>query len=109
MLKYIKDKWRGKAMCFKRKKKQKTSENKGIKQSETYKKSNTKRKIENFCYRVVYDSERRMWAIKKDGAKRVIKRLPTKAEALSLAKELSETQNFNLTVHKKDGKFQKQA
>ena len=58
-------------------------------------------------YRVVYDKENRVWLIKKDGAKRVIASFPTKEDALARVKELCESQNLKVIVHKKDGKFQK--
>ena len=58
-------------------------------------------------YRVVYDKEAKIWRLKKDGAKRVIKNFDTKAEALEYAKRISEKNEMGLTVHKKDGKFQK--
>lgn len=58
-------------------------------------------------YRVLYDKDDRTWKIKKDGAKRVIASFPTKDEALKRVKELSETNDLNFIVHKKDGKFQK--
>ncbi len=58
-------------------------------------------------YRVLYDIDDRTWKIKKDGAKRVIASFPTKDEALKRVKELSETNDLNFIVHKKDGKFQK--
>lgn len=60
-------------------------------------------------YRVIYDISEKVWLIKKDGAKRVIRKVSTKAEATKIAKELSENQNLNLTIHKKDGKFQKKS
>lgn len=60
-------------------------------------------------YRVVYDSVEKVWLIKKDGAKRIIRKVATKAEATKVAKELSENQNLNLILHKKDGKFQKKS
>lgn len=58
-------------------------------------------------YRVLYNKEDRTWQIKKDGAKRVISSYPTKDEALKRVKELSESNDLNYIVHKKDGKFQK--
>ena len=58
-------------------------------------------------YRVLYNKEERTWQIKKDGAKRVISSFPTKDEALKGVKELSESNDLNYIVHKKDGKFQK--
>ncbi len=63
-----------------------------------------KRKI---SYRIMYDKETKTWEIRKDNAKRVIRRVKTKKEALEIAQELSKNQDLNLIVHKKDGKFQK--
>ena len=64
-----------------------------------------KRKI---SYRILYDKETKTWEVRKDQAKRVIRRVKTKKEALEIAQELCEKQELNLVVHKKDGKFQKQ-
>ena len=58
-------------------------------------------------YRVIYDKENKEWLIKKDGASRIIRRVKTKAEALELATQFAENQELNITVQKKDGKFQK--
>lgn len=58
-------------------------------------------------YRIMYDKETKTWEIRKDMAKRVIRRVKTKKEALEIAQELSKNQDLNLIVHKKDGKFQK--
>lgn len=58
-------------------------------------------------YRILYDRETKTWEIRKDNAKRVIRRVKTKKEALEIAQELSKNQELNLVVHKKDGKFQK--
>ena len=58
-------------------------------------------------YRLVYDKENKEWVIKKENAKRAIRRVKTKEEALKIAKRLSENQDANLVVHKKNGKFQK--
>ena len=58
-------------------------------------------------YRLVYDKEAKEWVIKKENATRAIRRVKTKEEALKIAKQLSENQDANLVVHKKDGKFQK--
>ncbi len=58
-------------------------------------------------YRISYDKEQRMWLIKKDGAKRVIRKTATKTEAVEIAKRMCNNQDLNLVVHKKDGKFQK--
>ena len=58
-------------------------------------------------YRVIYDKETITWEVRKDGAKRVIRRVKTKEEALKIAKELSRSHETALVVHKRDGKFQK--
>ena len=78
------------------------------------KSSNAKKQISKTAtkksiYRVVYDKDARVWVNKKDGAKRNIASFPTKDEALARVKELSESQDLNFVVHKKDGKFQKKA
>ena len=49
------------------------------------------------------------WVIKKDGASRATKRVATKEEALKIAKQLSVSHDANVSVHKKDGKFQKKS
>ncbi len=64
-------------------------------------------KAKKALYRVVYDKEDRLWKITKDGAKRTIASFATKDEALKRVKELSESNELNFVVHKKDGKFQK--
>ena len=66
------------------------------------------KKREDTRYRVIFDKETKTWIIKKDGAKRTIRRVRTKEEALKIAKELSKSQDKAVVVHKKDGKFQKQ-
>ena len=58
-------------------------------------------------YRVIYNKETKVWNIKKDGAKRIIDSRATKEEALKRVKELSDSQDANFVVYKKDGKFQK--
>ncbi len=77
--------------------------------SSNAKKQTSKTATKKSIYRVVYDKDARVWVIKKDGAKRNIASFPTKDEALSRVKELSESQDLNFVVHKKDGKFQKKA
>lgn len=64
--------------------------------------------VETGVYRVVYDKENYEWVIRKNTSSRAIRRVKTKVEALEIAKHLSNTQDAALTVHKKDGKFQKQ-
>ena len=60
-------------------------------------------------YRVTYDKARQNWVVKMDGATRASKRCATKEEALKIAKELAKKKDSKLSVHKKDGKFQKKA
>lgn len=64
-------------------------------------------KPKTISYRIMYDKETKTWEVRKDQAKRVIRRTKTKKEALEYAQELSQKQELNLVVHKKDGKFQK--
>ena len=70
-------------------------------------KNATPTKRRTISYRILYDRETRTWEVRKDNAKRVIRRVRTKREALEIAQELSQKQDLNLVVHKKDGKFQK--
>ncbi len=58
-------------------------------------------------YMVTYDKEAKQWVVKKTGATRASKRCKTKKEAMEVAEKLAESQDLNLTVKKKDGKFQK--
>lgn len=64
-------------------------------------------KRKTISYRILYDKETKTWEVRKDNAKRVIRRVKTKKEALEIAQELCQKQDLNLVVHKKDGKFQK--
>ena len=64
-------------------------------------------KRNNSRYRVSFDRETSTWIVKKSDNQRVTRRVKTKKEALEIAKELCKHQDMNLTVHKKDGKFQK--
>ena len=66
------------------------------------------KKLDNETYRVVYDKEQRNWIVKIDGGQRASKRCATKAEALEVAKSLAKKKDADLSVHKKNGKFQKQ-
>ena len=59
-------------------------------------------------YTVKFDKEKNDWVILKSGSERAIRRCKTKEEALKVAKTLSENSDVPLTVHKKNGKFQKQ-
>ncbi len=58
-------------------------------------------------YMVTYDKEHKDWVVKKTGAARASKRCKTKKEAMEVAEKLAETQELNISVKKKDGKFQK--
>ena len=77
---------------------QKKEEPENVEQEKVEKKS---------VYRVIYNKETKVWNIKKDGAKRIIDSRATKEEALKRVKELSDSQDANFVVYKKDGKFQK--
>ena len=58
-------------------------------------------------YTVIYNKDDRLWHITKSGAKRVIAKRVTKAEAMEKVKDLCENNEMNYVVRKKDGKFQK--
>lgn len=64
-------------------------------------------KPENETYRVVYDKEQKNWIVRIDGGQRASKRCATKEEALKVAKDLAKKKDADLSVHKKNGKFQK--
>ena len=86
------------------------------KQKDNQKEQNAKKDNKNLeksvdesqTYRIVYDKEQREWIVKIDGSKRASRRCKTKAEALEVAKELAKKKDADLSVHKKNGKFQKQ-
>ena len=56
----------------------------------------------------MYDKEQRNWIVKIDGGQKASRRCNTKAEAEKIAKDLAKKKDANLSVHKKNGKFQKQ-
>ena len=58
-------------------------------------------------YMVTYDKENKDWVVRKTGSQRASKRCKTKKEAMEVAERLAESQDLNLSVKKKDGKFQK--
>ena len=72
------------------------------------KKEEKEEKDENVKYRVVYDKEQKNWIVRIDGGERASKRCATKEEALKVAKDLAKKKDADLSVHKKNGKFQKQ-
>jgi hypothetical protein len=60
-------------------------------------------------YRITYDKDKNKWIVKGDGAQRALASYNTKAEAEARVNELlSRNKNARKSVHKKDGKFQKQ-
>lgn len=67
----------------------------------------TEEKTRKAIYRVAYTKEDKKWHITKDGASRIIASFNTKAEAMQKVKTLSENQDLNFVVKKKNGKFQK--
>lgn len=66
-----------------------------------------KEKDINETYRVVYDKEQKNWIVRIDGGQRASRRCATKEEALKVAKDLAKKKDADLSVHKKNGKFQK--
>lgn len=83
-----------------------TKEQKQVEQSETEQVSDEeKAKLQK--YMVTYDKEQDVWVIKKTGAKRASKLCKTKKEAMEVVKKLADNQDLNISVKKKDGKFQK--
>lgn len=63
----------------------------------------------NQKYMVTYNKEEKSWIVRKTGNARITRRCATKQEALDIAKQLSKNQELNLTVQKRDGKFQKKS
>ena len=47
------------------------------------------------------------WDIKKAGGEKSIKHLPTKEEAVNIAREISKNQGTELVIHGKKGKIQR--
>ena len=58
-------------------------------------------------YMVTYDKASKEWIVRKTGAQRASKRCRTKKQAVKVAEHLATTQDLNITVKKKNGKFQK--
>lgn len=61
----------------------------------------------NIKFIVLYDRIKDSWVIKRSGSDRVVRRVDTKEEAMSVARTLCKKHDASLVVHKKDGKFQK--
>lgn len=76
-------------------------------EAEDVAKEDTEVKVKNQKYMVTYDKERKDWVIKKTGGARASKRCKTKKEAMEIVERLAENQELNVSVKKKDGKFQK--
>ena len=70
-------------------------------------KQEVQEKTKKPIYTIIYNKDDRLWHITKSGAKRVIAKRVTKAEAMEKVKELCENNDMNFVVRKKDGKFQK--
>ncbi len=58
-------------------------------------------------YSVSYDKDKKDWVVKKAGSERATKRCKTKKEAMETIEKLSAHNEINISVKKKDGKFQK--
>lgn len=77
-------------------------ENKEEPKEEKISKTSTKAK-----YSVSYDKDKKDWVVKKAGSERATKRCKTKKEAMETIEKLSSHNEINISVKKKDGKFQK--
>ena len=64
-------------------------------------------KVRSQKYMVTYDKERKDWVVKKTGAQKASKRCKTKKEAMEVVTRLADNQELNISVKKKNGKFQK--
>lgn len=62
----------------------------------------------NAKFIVLYDRGKDSWVIKRAGSDRVVRRVDTKEEAMTVARMLCKKYDASLVVHKKDGKFQRQ-
>lgn len=58
-------------------------------------------------YMVSYDEDKKDWVVKREGGKRATKRTKTKQEALDYVKQLTQNQEVDVIVKKKDGEVQK--
>lgn len=73
------------------------------------KESGTKAKSTSKLYRLTFDKDKNKWVIKADGAQRALASYNTKAEAEARLDELTaKNKDAKKSIHKKDGKFQKQ-
>lgn len=61
-----------------------------------------------FKITVKYDRPKCSWVILGAGSGRTLRRVKTKDEAIKVAKEICQKRRAALSLHKKDGKFQKQ-
>lgn len=65
-------------------------------------KNETKADEEEFDYVVSYDSEQRLWGVKKSNGKKASKRFVTKQEAVDYAKTLAEKNDKKVIANKKN-------
>lgn len=54
------------------------------------------------------DQKNGKWQVKKEGAEKALKVFATQKEAIAYAKSVSDNQETNMVIHKKDGKIRKQ-
>ena len=57
---------------------------------------------EQYDYVVSYDSEQRLWGVKKSNGKKTLKRFVTKQEAIDYAKTFAEKYNTKVIANKKN-------
>lgn len=70
--------------------------------------TDSKAKSKSKTYRITHDKDENKWRVKADGAERSIGYFNTKAEAEQKVKDLkAKNKDAKVSVHKKDGKFQK--
>ena len=78
-----------------------------MKESEETLSADEEEKVKAQKYMVTYDKEKKDWVVKKTGAQKASKRCKTKKEAMEVVTRLADNQELNISVKKKNGKFQK--
>ena len=78
-----------------------------MKESEETLSADEEEKVKAQKYMVIYDKEKKDWVVKKTGAQKASKRCKTKKEAMEVVTRLADNQELNISVKKKNGKFQK--
>ena len=68
----------------------------------------TKAAAKKKTYHVSLRAEDKKWCVKFANGAKVIKTFDTQKEAIDYAKKLADSQDGNITIHKKDGKIRKQ-